>query len=947
MVLGFHLCYGDQPTASCAEQRSLPPLRLSVRRIGRASAFPDRPLAVGCPLPTGAPMRPLTSLALVMLLGTSCRPSCDTTTLLQSLRAGLSPREASASLVANCKLEPELASWLSQPQDPPPPAVWAAVCPDGPPPPGDLDARPLLAERTAVYEACNLSDLDLGSAHDFVTASGPATLAIVATHALSQRDDVSRAEAAEIGRTLLGSAAFSIPDLPLAELPLAGASPPGPLGGSLSASRVTIGDTSFDPSALVLSPPAGASGHRVHEKLGLPAHLEGPLALAPDTPMGLLHRIASTYANEGTFSVVVMATEDGRADRPHPLPIAVPDAPPTVGIHPAHRGFVVRVADAPLPAQTGCPTPGPTTCPELGDPLDAAIALASTQGDGPVGLDLGPTLPAQRWLLAAHKLLDAGRQPALDPSFAPCVEPPTGMVCVPGGYQRVGSPEAHPGDGPALVSLSTFYLDAQEATGAQALACIEDGGCNKIYDAPSDEAPVHRTSYLHAEVYCAHQGKRPPTEWQWERAADLAPEGLRGMFEAPAEFTSTLALRPREICGSECQGRDPLGYLAAASLSKNRPGRVVRGLPDKGLHGRRTGPNFTATAGLGIRCASAAPILSTFPPAWTQQLPPPPPSPPALTEDQRQTMRGIAEDNIDTIPICDDGRRGSSRTDCKDPTHYIYPNEDRAHITYPYLQHRGGALIGVGSDQNYTFAGIARSSLVFLLDYDIVVVNIHRINQAFILRSETPQDFVAYWDPANRERAEQAIEEEWKDHADLPRLLRARRSFNRPMHRHYTSIMEPHPKGAPGWLRDPELFTWIRDLWRAGRVVSLKGDLMGPHAMQGAAKAAEALNTPVRIFYTSNAPNAWGSELTEGYRHNVRALPMDEHSVVLQALGWTNEFGQTGHWHYNVQNGPELQDRMGHEGYGFLWQIVRPYRNTDDIDLSLTSLPGTWEDAHR
>ncbi|MFT7518211.1 MAG: hypothetical protein ACI9MC_000341, partial [Kiritimatiellia bacterium] len=213
--------------------------------------------------------------------------------------------------------------------------------------------------------------------------------------------------------------------------------------------------------------------------------------------------------------------------------------------------------------------------------------------------------------------------------------------------------------------------------------------------------------------------------------------------------------------------------------------------------------------------------------------------------------------------------------------------------------------------------------------------------------SETPDDFVAKWDPKNFTAAQQLISDEWAGDPMVDTYKRTHKSLNRLMHGHYVRTRGKSELGATSWLRDAGHYKWVRDLWLQGRVRSLKGDMMGPNAMAGVGRVLHELNVPMRIYYTSNAPNAWGGEMTPGYRNNVLGFPMDDDSVVLQALGWVNEFGQTGHWHFNVQRGSEAQVRLSKPGFQKLWRVVRPYRPTDDVDLTLSSLPGTWEDSHR
>jgi hypothetical protein len=911
--------------------------------------------------------------ALAAALSTSCGPTCTAA----SLRAGIdalpdgSPAATARYLAGQCKLPEPLAAWAANPESAPPAEAWAAACPAGAPIPGPLSDRPLIAGRAAAFEACGAEALGLGPVQAFTAASGLPALAIAVARELSARPEVPPADAAELARRLLGPPAFEVPTgVALPRLPIEHLLPAAPPVARLDAGGFTFGERVVAAEALRVAPPHGPTGHAI---AALPT-IQGAIAVDAATPIGLLHRVAASVAHEGTVEILAMATVDGADDRPHPLRLVVPTEHPMIGVHAAPGGFVVRVGDAVLPPLAGCPNPGPTACTALGDPLEPAIAAAIGAGDGPIGLDLGPDLPAQRWLLAAARIAEKLRLPTFDPSFAPCVGAPAGMVCVPGGFSRVGDRDAAPGDGPTLISASTFYLDANEATVADYAACVAARGCTaaKLTGAPT--AAAAGLTHVQAEMYCAYRGKRLPTEWEWERAARLdqidldcdyartraCPPatvssagrlGAHDLFGGVSELTSSMPLKPGERCGAACQGRDPLGPCDGAPMCKGRLTRIARGAStasataspnDRGIVARtKPLPDH------GARCVSSRPVLETFPPAWIQSPPDAPPTPAPLTDAQRAALAAIKHDAIDQIPVCDDGRRGSSRTDCKDPTHYIYPNEDRGHITFPYLVNRGGALLGVGSDQNYTFAALARSELMFLLDYDAMVVHIHRINQAFIKASDTPDAFVALWDPANATRAQALIAAEWPTDPKVAAYQRLHRSLGRLMHGHYERTRAPAETGAPSWLRVDAHYAYVRDLWRGGRVVVLEGDMMGPNAMLGAAQACRDLGVPMRVYYTSNAPNAWGGEMTEGYRRNVRAFPMDEHSVVLQALGWTNEFGQTGHWHYNVQRGTDVQERLGKPGYAWLWQVVRPYRPTNDVDLSLSGLPGTWDDARR
>ncbi|HEY8378164.1 MAG TPA: hypothetical protein VIK91_16830, partial [Nannocystis sp.] len=75
----------------------------------------------------------------------------------------------------------------------------------------------------------------------------------------------------------------------------------------------------------------------------------------------------------------------------------------------------------------------------------------------------------------------------------------------------------------------------------------------------------------------------------------------------------------------------------------------------------------------------------------------------------------------------------------KTPIHYVKSNEVRHDVFFPYVAGKGGAYIGVGSDQNYTVAAAAGSELMFLLDIDQSVVDLHRCYEPLIEASPDPR----------------------------------------------------------------------------------------------------------------------------------------------------------------------------------------------------------------
>jgi formylglycine-generating enzyme required for sulfatase activity/serine/threonine protein kinase len=154
---------------------------------------------------------------------------------------------------------------------------------------------------------------------------------------------------------------------------------------------------------------------------------------------------------------------------------------------------------------------------------------------------------------------------------APATCPP-GMALVPGGRFFMGSDEDLPAERPAhKVTLRAYCMDVHEVTTDAYRACSDRGDCKRAGitnkwaditakdartydplcnagapDAPHGSHPINCVDWTMAERYCKAEGKRLPTEAEWEFAA-RGSDGRKYPWGDAAPSVKHL-----NACGAEC-----------------------------------------------------------------------------------------------------------------------------------------------------------------------------------------------------------------------------------------------------------------------------------------------------------------------------------------------------------------------------------------------------------
>jgi formylglycine-generating enzyme required for sulfatase activity len=148
-------------------------------------------------------------------------------------------------------------------------------------------------------------------------------------------------------------------------------------------------------------------------------------------------------------------------------------------------------------------------------------------------------------------------------------------------------------------TLPTFLIDRTEVTVAAYRACVQAGKCSAPrmggscnWNSGRDDHPINCVTWGQARAYCQWQGKRLPTEYEWEKAARGA-EGRLYAWGSEAVSSGRYAniagtadgWKATAPVGTYPAGRSPYGaddmignvWEWCASVDDPRPGEPLRG----------------------------------------------------------------------------------------------------------------------------------------------------------------------------------------------------------------------------------------------------------------------------------------------------------------------------------------------------------------------------------
>jgi hypothetical protein len=289
----------------------------------------------------------------------------------------------------------------------------------------------------------------------------------------------------------------------------------------------------------------------------------------------------------------------------------------------------------------------------------------------------------------------------------------------------------------------------------------------------------------------------------------------------------------------------------------------------------------------------------------------------------------------------------------------------------------GGAYVGVGPEQNFTYIAITKPKIAFILDIRRQNAIEHLLYKAAFTEAKSRAHFLTLLfarpydeagDPGAAATVEQVIAHAEKSpadeatftatHARLRALIEremplnaedkktlevTHRSFFKgqldvrfelkpPQGRKYPTLREllsqkDQDGKQRGFLASEEAFRFVQTMEREGRIVPVVGDFAGDRAMAGIAAHLTKEKIPVSVFYTSNVeqylfePKVWNK-----WAKNVAALPVDDKSLFIRAYldqGRRHPLQMKGHRTATVlQRIADFNDRQGKKSYASWWEVA-------------------------
>ena len=272
-------------------------------------------------------------------------------------------------------------------------------------------------------------------------------------------------------------------------------------------------------------------------------------------------------------------------------------------------------------------------------------------------------------------------------------------------------------------------------------------------------------------------------------------------------------------------------------------------------------------------------------------------------------------------------------------SHYVVSDEKDHHLLREPINGIGGAYIGVGTNQNYEFIPWAQSDVVFLLDFDQVIVDLHAVYRLAFEHSADPAAFVKFWSRSNVKTVEALIKQHISTTQKQQAALAAYRMARVATLGKLKRLVRLHKtKRVASYLTSIDQYQYIVKLFRTGRVFRVRGDLTAQKTMRQIGDALKRFNRYLGVIYVSNCEQYF-HRLPQAYRDNMLRFPVSERSLVLRTRPWLESIDREGseskpktcancktrgtlHYAYMYQDFKNLRTWLTDSNTTSLWQMV-------------------------
>lgn len=253
------------------------------------------------------------------------------------------------------------------------------------------------------------------------------------------------------------------------------------------------------------------------------------------------------------------------------------------------------------------------------------------------------------------------------------------------------------------------------------------------------------------------------------------------------------------------------------------------------------------------------------------------------------------------------------------------------------LRVRGGAYIGVGPDQNFSYMAAIRPRMAYLIDIRRDNLLQHLMFKAFFERARNRLEYLCFWlgypaprdserwtgrkiedivalldstkpneDIASADRNAMILQVRTYgvplDERDVATLLRFHKTFQQErLDLRFTSLGRPPRAGYPNlrelilerdltgkrvsYLAAEDDWRFLKDLQGRGLVVPVVGDLSGKHALAAIGRDAAGMGLQVSALYVSNVEQyLWRDGTFAQFAENAAGLPRNARSVLIRSF---------------------------------------------------------------